>query len=738
MIRSRNSIHDSAEAPPQALWRHIFGERNGLLEVFTGIRPEEGKLQQIKENVFNYPHAVDSAAEWAIEKTEEGREVYFCAHLLKEPCRKKENAAKILALYAEKDSGDIPNGHLCPTAVVESSPGRYHLYWRLEEPISPERAERLNKCLTSLIGADPSGWDLTQVLRVPGTVNYKYEDKPLVRLNKIDHDRAYKVEDLERLFPELEDYTEESAPVEQPVSQETPSGETEPPVELGAAALKVYRGEDPKYKEDGKVDTSATLLKIGRVLYDAGANRSAIVPALRERDLALYRKYTDRRDAEKQYAAIFHKLEQEGRGRVKPLFLAKPKLIEQESAQHWPEMGDAAYRGLFGEAVELIAPHTEGDRVAVLINMLTAVGSAIGRGPYFQIGATRHHTNLYAGIVGATSKGRKGSSWDPPLDIMRNTDPRWAEDRIASGLSSGEGLINEVRDRVVGGDPESGIKVLDAGVSDKRLLVVESEFSQPLKVMKREGNTLSPVLRNGWDGTTLRTLVKQSPQRATNPHVSILGHITIDELVRHLTETELANGLANRFIWVLARRSKSLPFGGEWHEVNLDPITTKLAGALEYGTCEMRMTWSQAARPKWEEAYEELSAERGGIVGAVTARGEAQTLRLAMIYALAELSEEIKPSHIESALAVWRYAEASARYIFGEIIGDPDADKVLAELKHAENGMTRTDVRDLFGRNKSAQELNRIREVLVKAGRVRVSSATEGGSKKPVERWTAS
>ncbi len=73
----------------------------------------------------------------------------------------------------------------------------------------------------------------------------------------------------------------------------------------------------------------------------------------------------------------------------------------------------------------------------------------------------------------------------------------------------------------------------------------------------------------------------------------------------------------------------------------------------------------------------------------------------------------------------------------GEATGDPDADKVLTALKGTEGGMTRTEVSELFGRNKSRQELDRIREALIKAGRVRVSLNPEVGSKKPVERWSA-
>lgn len=190
-----------------------------------------------------------------------------------------------------------------------------------------------------------------------------------------------------------------------------------------------------------------------------------------------------------------------------------------EQVREWPTMEEEAYRGLFGRIVELAEKHTEGDPVAILASAITAFGSAVGRGPYMQIGATRHHTNLFWGIVGDTAKGRKGSTWDPVENIMHAADRRWTENRIQSGLSSGEGLISEVRDPIEAPDKDGKMRIIDAGVLDKRLLVQEGELSQALKVMKRDGNTLSPVLRNAWDGKTLKTMVKHSPLRATSPHV---------------------------------------------------------------------------------------------------------------------------------------------------------------------------------------------------------------------------
>lgn len=710
-------------------WRHVFGGQRGLLHIWTGIRDEAGRIprETIVSNNFNYPTADRSAAEWALSKAEEGREVYFCVHLLSAARRIKDNATPVRALWGDLDGVPVPNGGLKPTAVIESSPGRYHAYWRLDSETLPEVAEDLNRRIARQINADPSGFDRTQLLRVPGTTNHKYPNAPVVRIRGLEGSRSYSPAELDRLLPASD----------KPKAEYQPHGNggEETPVVLSPEALKVWRGEAPRLKEGGEVNRSVTLLHIGRVLYDAGGNRRVVVEGVRERDETLgFRKYTENRDGgQREYERIWEKLAESGRNKkVRVIFggggTTAPK-------PEWPEMDNAAYRGIFGRIVETVEPHTEGDPVAVLTGGLVGVGNAIGRGPYMQIGATKHRTNLFIGHIGDTAKGRKGSAWNPVKDIMHAADSDWAENRILSGLSSGEGLISEVRDPVQVSDKDGTMKTVDQGVQDKRLLVMEGELSQVLKVMKREGNTLSPVMRNAWDGETLRTMVKHSPHRATDPHISLAGHITLTELTRYLTETEMANGLANRFQWFLVKRSKSLPFGGEWHTVNLAPITRKLAGILEYANQNVRMTWGEDARALWCEAYEVLTEDRAGMFGAITARAEAQALRLAMLYALADYSHEIRRAHVESALAVWEYAEASALYVFGEATGDPDADKVLAILKDAEDGMTRTEVSELFGRNKSRQELDRIREALIKAEKLRVSLKTEGGSKKPVERW---
>jgi hypothetical protein len=137
----------------------------------------------------------------------------------------------------------------------------------------------------------------------------------------------------------------------------------------------------------------------------------------------------------------------------------------------WPELAEEARYGLVGNILETIGPHTEADTVAVLGNLLCWFGNAIGRGAFVRVGADLHYLNLFVALVGETAKGRKGTSRGQVRDLMYEVDLEWAGERVLGGLSSGEGLIFAVRDRVIGEDKKGEEIVLDAGVEDKRLLV---------------------------------------------------------------------------------------------------------------------------------------------------------------------------------------------------------------------------------------------------------------------------
>lgn len=397
------------------------------------------------------------------------------------------------------------------------------------------------------------------------------------------------------------------------------------------------------------------------------------------------------------------------------------------ASREWPTQHRAALHGLAGDVVRLVDPTTEGDPVAVLTFFLTAFGSCCGRNAYVMVGNDQHGANHYTNLVGESSKARKGNSRTGVLDLMLRADPEWVRSRVMGGLSSGEGLIWQVRDPVER-EKKGETEILDHGVDDKRLLAIEDEFSRVFKVAGRQGATISEIVRQAWDGRdVLRVMVKGDTNTATGAHVAIFGNITEAELLVSLSETDMTNGLANRFMWCVVRRSKLIPRPRRLDDATADDLAGRIAEALAFAATAGELEFSDDAALLWDRAYrEELSRPVAGIVGSLTARGDAITLRLALTYALLDQSREIEPVHLAAALAVWAYAEQSVRYLFGDRTGDWVADRILAFLR--EGPKKHIEIVDAFGRNQPAARIQAAIELLNGWGRIVVKRPRKTGT----------
>jgi hypothetical protein len=409
-----------------------------------------------------------------------------------------------------------------------------------------------------------------------------------------------------------------------------------------------------------------------------------------------------------------------------------------------PELGTAALYGLPGEFVHVVEPHTEADPAALLVQFLVAAGSCAGRNTWFPVEADRHYLNLDALLVGHTSKARKGTSLGHVKSVFARIGDTWATSCILGGLSSGEGLIWAVRDPIEKQEPirekqrivSYQTAIVDEGVKDKRLLVVEQEFASTLRVMTRDGNTLSAIIRQAWDDGMLRTMTKNFPAKATGAHISIIGHITHDELKRELTATDAANGFANRFLFVNCERSKALPEGGHLQPDAFDGIVRRLADAVVLAMTAGELRRDDAARALWASVYPALSEGRPGLLGAATARAEAQVTRLSCLYALLDHSTIVRAAHLQAALALWDYCAASAKTVFGDAVGDALADALLGALRRGGgDGLTRTDLSAALGRNYNATEINRALGLLYERGYANFENVPTDG--RPREVWRA-
>ena len=392
----------------------------------------------------------------------------------------------------------------------------------------------------------------------------------------------------------------------------------------------------------------------------------------------------------------------------------------------WPgSPGPAAYHGLLGEIVRRLEPETEADPIAILSQLLVSFGAAVGRGAYFQVEATRHHPQEFLLLVGESSTSRKGTSWDHARRLIATADATLNE-RILTGLSSGEGLVWAVR------DPTAS----DPGITDRRLLAFEAEFASALKAATRDNSTLSATLRSAWDGRPLQLLTRTAPARASDAHVTVIGHITATELRHYLTGLELANGLANRFLLICCRRTRLLPDGGASDPLAGTGLSQLLAGAIEHARTAGRLHLDEHARELWYHAYAQLArTSQTGIAGALCARAEAHVIRLALIYALADGERQIKLEHLQAALALWDYAARSASWTLQGATGDPLAEQIHAALNDHPGGLTRSQINDTLQHNRPAEQIQRALDALTLAGRATRAQIPTAG--RPAELWTS-
>ena len=394
----------------------------------------------------------------------------------------------------------------------------------------------------------------------------------------------------------------------------------------------------------------------------------------------------------------------------------------------WPQqLGEAAFQGSIGNIVRAIMPHTEADPAAVLSQLLVACGNAAGRGAHFHVGETRHGINLYTVIVGDTAKTRKGDSSNFVLSPFRAVDADWANKQVHGGLSTGQGLIALAASA---DDP-------NAQSRDKRFLFLEDEFTSVLRRMRAPGNTLSATLRQAWNGGTLRLTTRHSPLYVSDAHISLIGHVTRPDLLQYLSRSDIFGGLFNRILWVCARRSKLLPDGARLPQQEFDRLVATIRNDLKFASRNRIIDLSQKARTLWHQVYYELTTQRKStpLVDAVTARGEPQVRRIATIYALMDLSPVVKVHHLRAGLEVWRFADDSARFIFGQAEQPALEERILELLIDSEGGLNRTDISGQLSHHFTSDQITSALETLRKGGRATPKIISTGG--RSAEFWTA-
>ena len=393
-----------------------------------------------------------------------------------------------------------------------------------------------------------------------------------------------------------------------------------------------------------------------------------------------------------------------------------------------PVASPAVYRGLLGEIVLTVdgGPHTEADPVGVLVTLLAGAGALLGRAPHVQIASTRHPLLVWPLLFGATGTGRKGESASTARLFL---DPAQEFGRIAiTGLSSGEGLIERIRDPRDEDDP--------GGTEDKRLFVLEPEFAGVMARAKREGSTLSTVLRQAWDGGRL-SVMNRAALVASNSHVAVIGHITPREFRLRAAETDMSGGTYNRFLPIFVDRHKRLPLPEPIPPSRLVQLGSQLAAAIGTASEGIRqVTLDAGARRLWAaDLYDEFTGtdDDDHVSVEFTRRAAPYCQRIAALHTVLDGRHEISRDDLHAAAELVRYAIGSARYLLDRQLRDPRLDRIRRAVIAVPDGLNRTDVSALFSRNLPKATLDALLVELVGDGKFEAVEVRTGG--RPATRY---
>ncbi|WP_163351830.1 bifunctional DNA primase/polymerase [Desulfovibrio sp. JC010] len=422
--------------------------------------------------------------------------------------------------------------------------------------------------------------------------------------------------------------------------------------------------------------------------------------------------------------------------------LAGKKVVEESNpysgiaTSAWPVPNPNVFYGLAGEFAEFAVEKSEADPLAVLATFLCRFGVEVGQLPHMFAGE-KQYSRINAVLVGQSSKARKGTSSIPIRELFAFNEKGWGSAQTSSGpLSSGEGLIYAIRDPELKYqvDKSTGVGeriTIDPGVEDKRLFILDPEFAGALACTKREGNTLSTIVRTLFDGGTIEPLTKTSKLVATDPHVAITTHITLQELHARLDRVEIFNGFANRFLWLCVRRTKLIPFPEPLDSQRVTEFQRKLFELLESAKERSQIDFDSEARNQWGAVYPQLAKERADLLGSVLNRSEAYVRRIALIYALLDGSENVRLPHLKAALALWDYCEQSARFIFAGLESDSTSQKIMEALEESGGMIDTSGLYKFFGNHISKQKMTVALNNLLASRNIRVEESKPQGGGRP-------
>src|SRR6266480_4078703 len=217
----RDLVEDTSEQR-RTFFKLVFGSAKG----YVCISYLDHNSRKMRKEFFEWPIRLEEMLANIEENSQKLVHAYFCPSLYGKPGNKhKEYITTCTNVWSDLDTCDPRHLLVPPSILTETSKGRYQALWLMEDPVEPNLAEDISRKIAYYHadqGADKSGWDLSQLLRIPYTPNYKYGDigqAPIVTVldagrllyRTRDFDRYPHVQALQKFNSEPEPISDENA-----------------------------------------------------------------------------------------------------------------------------------------------------------------------------------------------------------------------------------------------------------------------------------------------------------------------------------------------------------------------------------------------------------------------------------------------------------------------------------------------------------------------------------------------
>lgn len=538
--------------------RLLFAGGKGYFCIAYG--PKNRDPKKFREEFFSFPDEIPQALE-LINNVYQGHNVWFCPHLFNSRRRKKESVAYTPCAWSDLDTCEPQNLFVEPTILIESSPGRYQGLWVFEQATDPDDAENLSHRIAYTHaddGADRSGWDLTQLLRMPFTYNYKYASTPTVRIIEANRKR-YRLTDFEKDYEEVANFRYVDVPLPDISDIDGDALLEKNRLQMTPTIWRLYQEELPEGDS-----WSEPLWKLQMYLFEAGFTAEQVFAIVQNAKCNKYEKkgmplqllWKDVCRAKAQ-----HEQNTIPTAAIEKDYVEKPLISDEERRQVESEDSFVERYITWAKSLGDAAPqyHQAG--------AFTALSSLLAGSVQLPTSFGIIKPNMWFMILADTTLTRKSTAMDIAMDLVMEID----DDVVMATDGSIEGLLTSLSTRP--GRPS---------------VFLRDEFSGLLEAITKKDYYagMPELLTKLYDGKMQKRILRKESIDVRDPCLLVFAGGIKNKITSLLSFEHVSSGFMPRFVFITAEsditRVKPLGPPTDWTDNNKAAILDELRGLYQY------------------------------------------------------------------------------------------------------------------------------------------------------------